>query len=112
MDTTPRLTKRLFKNELKTYFNLSEKIVNMAEENWNTIYYDSLATFMGFFPDGFDRYGTNLGFAYLQWSDSLVTRAGGEGDSVIEAVDTAVGYPELYYFKEAYFMPSINAYQQ
>jgi tRNA G10 N-methylase Trm11 len=38
VSTTPKLANRLFKNELKTYFNLSETIVNIAEKNWDAEY--------------------------------------------------------------------------
>lgn len=33
-------------------------------------------------------------------------------DSVIDEVNTVTGYPELYYFKKAYFIPTINEQNQ
>lgn len=45
LDNADELVRRLFKNELRTYFGLSQAQVDQAELNWNTLWQSSFGSF-------------------------------------------------------------------
>ena len=53
------------------------------------------------------------GVGYSQWAVSFMTRDNDPpADSVVQVINAAAGYPEYYYWKWQYFLPSINEQNQ
>ena len=54
-------------------------------------------------------YSNFTGVAYLQWAMSYVTEMPPINQpSVVFATNTAVGYPEIFYFNMSYFYPALT----
>jgi hypothetical protein len=49
-------------------------------------------------------YNNDQGVAYWQWVNSYITASTLDAPSVVNVTDTAVGYPEIGYFKDFYLM--------
>jgi hypothetical protein len=76
------------------------------------MYTSSMSTFMASLRTHFvTNYKDWQGVAYIQWATADITQIQG-AESVIYVTDTAVGYPEMSFFKSNLFLPNIMpAYQ-
>lgn len=99
--------RRNFKNELKSYFGLSQAQTDTAGSKWNTKFNDQIKTIYSLPPT---NYNDAQGVAYWQWAAAYITNnsAPFEIPSVSIITDTVAGYPELSFFKDTYFMPNIS----
>lgn len=58
-------------------------------------------------------YDNIVGVGYWQWAAQYFTKAAlPPFDSVTQYSDTVVGYPEIAYWKTAYFMQTVNTANQ
>jgi len=99
------VNKRLFKNELKFYFGLTQAEVDLIETNWNALYQKRYDFVMLTVPT---NYQNDQGVAYWQWADGYMTMTSYDAPTVVGVTDTVVGYPEISYFRDAYLLPNIN----
>lgn len=103
------LANRLFKNELKTYFGLTQAQVLRIEVNWNTLYSRDASFFRLFAVPASTIYPDQQMVAYWQWANATLTHAATPPtDSVIYASDTVTGYPEISFFHTNYFNTTVN----
>ena len=108
MDSADPFEQLAFKGELRSYFGLTQAQVDEMQVNWNT-YYQNNANIVVTLPPLALEYQNSAGIAYWQWCVSYFTRDDyPPEDSVAFVVNTVTGYPEMYYWKNSYFLPNIN----
>ena len=94
-------------NELRVTFGLEESQITEFKTNWFKFYQEGIDYI---YAHNNATYNTEQSIAYWQWSTGRVTNytyLNDNNETFLHYDETMVGFPEISYFKDKLFMPSL-----